>query len=239
MPRTPTDDDLLRHPEFPQVPCVGMEWDDGAPVSVHSHESSSTMTLVTDLTSRRADTTAQLINPLVERWSPRAYDPTAEVSVEALRTILEAARWAPSANNVQPWRFIVARRGTAAFTTVHDALLGFNQAWADSAAALIVNVAETVDAEGKARPWARYDLGQAVAHLTVQAQHEGLHTHQMGGFEGAKISEAFGLADHLEVVSITAIGVLGDVDALPEPLREREVAPRLRKSLDELVVAGE
>ena len=88
------------------------------------------MTLVTDLTSRRADTTAQLINPLVERWSPRAYDPTAEVSVEALRTILEAARWAPSANNVQPWRFIVARRGTPAFTTVHDALLGFNQAWA-------------------------------------------------------------------------------------------------------------
>jgi len=197
------------------------------------------MTLVTDITSRKADTTAALINPLVERWSPRAYDPTAEVSTDALRTILEAARWAPSANNTQPWRFIVARRGTDTFTTVHDALLGFNQAWADSAAVLIVNIAETADVEGKPRPWARYDLGQAVAHLTVQAQHEGLHTHQMGGFEGAKISEAFGLADHLEVVSITAIGVLGDVDALPEPLREREVAPRLRKSLDELVVAGE
>ena len=197
------------------------------------------MTLVTDITSRKADTTAALINPLVERWSPRAYDPTAEVSTDALRTILEAARWAPSANNTQPWRFIVARRGTDTFTTVHDALLGFNQAWADSAAVLIVNIAETADVEGTPRPWARYDLGQAVAHLTVQAQHEGLHTHQMGGFEGAKISEAFGLADHLEVVSITAIGVLGDVDALPEPLREREVAPRLRKSLDELVVAGE
>ena len=197
------------------------------------------MTLVTDLTSRKADTTAPLIHPLVERWSPRAYDPTAEVSTDALRTILEAARWAPSANNTQPWRFIVARRGTDAFTTVHDALMGFNQAWADSAAVLIVNIAETADAEGKPRPWARYDLGQAVAHLTVQAQHEGLHTHQMGGFDGARIAQAFGLADHLEVVSITAIGVLGDVDALPEPLREREVAPRLRKPLAELVVAGE
>jgi nitroreductase len=197
------------------------------------------MTLVTDLTSRKADTTAPLIHPLVERWSPRAYDPTAEVSTDVLRTILEAARWAPSANNTQPWRFIVARRGTDAFTTVHDALMGFNQAWADSAAVLIVNIAETADAEGKPRPWARYDLGQAVAHLTVQAQHEGLHTHQMGGFDGARIAEAFGLAEHLEVVSITAIGVLGDVDALPEPLREREVAPRLRKPLDELVVAGE
>lgn len=197
------------------------------------------MTLVTDLTSRKADTTAPLIHPLVERWSPRAYDPTAQVSTEVLRTILEAARWAPSANNTQPWRFIVARRGTDAFTTVHDALMGFNQAWADSAAVLIVNIAETADAEGKPRPWARYDLGQAVAHLTVQAQHEGLHTHQMGGFDGARIAAAFGLADTLEVVSITAIGVLGDVDALPEPLREREVAPRLRKSLDELIVAGE
>ncbi|NUT59413.1 nitroreductase family protein [Agromyces mariniharenae] len=197
------------------------------------------MTLVTDLTSRKADTTAPLIHPLVERWSPRAYDPTAEVSTDVLRTILEAARWAPSANNTQPWRFIVARRGSDAFTTVHDALMGFNQAWADSAAVLIVNIAETADAEGKPRPWARYDLGQAVAHLTVQAQHEGLHTHQMGGFDGARIAQAFGLADHLEVVSITAIGVLGDVDALPEPLREREVAPRMRKPLDELVVAGE
>ena len=197
------------------------------------------MTLVTDLTSRKADTTAPLIHPLVERWSPRAYDPTAEVSTDVLRTILEAARWAPSANNSQPWRFIVARRGSDAFTTVHDALLGFNQAWADSAAVLIVNIAETADAEGKPRPWARYDLGQAVAHLTVQAQHEGLHTHQMGGFDAARIAQAFGLGDNLEVVSITAIGVLGDVDTLPEPLREREVAPRLRKPLDELVVVGE
>ena len=73
------------------------------------------MTLVTDLTSRRADTSAPLIDPLVERWSPRAYDPSAEVSTDVLRTILEAARWAPSASNTQPWRFIVARRGTSAF----------------------------------------------------------------------------------------------------------------------------
>ena len=197
------------------------------------------MTLVTDLTSRRADTTAQLINPLVERWSPRAFDPTAEVSVEALRTILEAARWAPSANNSQPWRFIVARRGTAAFTAAHQAMAGFNQTWADSAAVLILNVAEIADADGRPRPWARYDLGQAVAHLTVQAQHEGLHTHQMGGFDAAALHAAFDLADNLEVVSITTIGVLGDIDALPEVLREREVAPRLRKPLAELVIVGE
>lgn len=140
---------------------------------------------------------------------------------------------------MQPWRFIVARRGSEAFATVHGALLGFNQAWADSAAVLVVNLAETVDDAGKPRPWARYDLGQAVAHLTVQAQHEGLHTHQMGGFDAAVLREAFGLDERLEAVSITAIGVLGDVDALPDPLREREVAPRVRKPLGELVLVGQ
>lgn len=197
------------------------------------------MTLVTDLTSRRADTTAPLIDALVDRWSPRAYDPEAEISPEAIGTVLEAARWAPSANNSQPWRFIVARRGTEAFTTLHDTLLGFNQAWADSAAVLIANVAETSDDEGNARPWARYDLGQAVAHYSVQAQHEGLHTHQMGGFDAARIAAAFDLDERFEVVSVTAVGVLGDVDALPDALREREVAPRVRKPLGELVIGGE
>ncbi|WP_394553491.1 nitroreductase family protein [Agromyces sp. MMS24-JH15] len=193
---------------------------------------------IADTTSRHADTTAPLIGALVERWSPRAYDPSAVVSDETLRTVLEAARWAPSANNTQPWRFIVARRGTEAFTTVHDALLGFNQAWADSAAALIVNVAELADAEGAERRWARYDLGQAVAHYSVQAQHEGLHSHQMGGFDGARLREAFDLGERFEPVSVTAVGVLGDPDSLPEALREREVAPRQRKSLDEFVVVA-
>lgn len=197
------------------------------------------MTLITDITSRNAQTDAALITPLVERWSPRAYDATAEVDPAVIRTILEAARWAPSANNTQPWRFLVARRGTDTFTTVHDAMVGFNQSWADSAAVLIVNIAEIIDPEGKPRRWARYDLGQAVAHLTVQAQHEGLHTHQLGGFDAARLHAAFGLDANLEVVSITAIGVLGDIDTLPDVLREREAAPRLRKPLGELVLAGE
>jgi nitroreductase len=195
------------------------------------------MTLI-DTARRHADTDAPLIAPLVERWSPRAYDPTAELSEQDVRTLLEAARWAPSANNLQPWRFIVARRGTEQFALVHDALVGFNQVWADSAAALIVNVAEVANEAGEPRPWAKYDLGQAVAHMTVQAQHDGLHTHQMGGFDGARLAEAFGLRDGLEIVSITAVGKVGDASALPEPLREREVAPRSRKPIDEIVIAA-
>ncbi|MGR0218534.1 nitroreductase family protein [Agromyces sp. ZXT2-6] len=195
------------------------------------------MTLI-ETTTRRADTDAPLIAPLIERWSPRAYDPAAELSEQDARTLLEAARWAPSANNLQPWRFILARRGDPAFTTIHDALMGFNQAWADSAAALVVNVAEVADDAGTPRPWAKYDLGQAVAHMTVQAQHDGLHTHQMGGFDGARLAEAFGLRDGLEIVSITAVGKVGDASALPEPLREREVAPRSRKPIDELLITA-
>jgi nitroreductase len=195
------------------------------------------MTLI-DTAHRRADTDAPLIAPLVERWSPRAYDPTAELTDADVHTLLEAARWAPSAMNLQPWRFIVARRGSAAFATIHDALKGFNQAWADSAAALIVNVAETADEAGEPRAWAKYDLGQAVAHMTVQAQHDGLHTHQMGGFDGARLAEAFGLRDGLEIVSITAVGKVGDASDLPEPLREREAAPRSRKPIDELLIAA-
>lgn len=187
---------------------------------------------------RHADTDAPLIAPLIERWSPRAYDPTAELTDADVRTLLEAARWAPSAMNLQPWRFIVARRGSESFTLIHDALMGFNQAWADSAAALIVNIAELTDEDGKPRPWAKYDLGQAVAHLTVQAQHDGLHTHQMGGFDGARLAEAFDLREGLEIVSITAVGKVGDASSLPEPLREREVAPRSRKPLDELVITA-
>ncbi|MGR2752220.1 nitroreductase family protein [Agromyces arachidis] len=195
------------------------------------------MTLI-ETTTRRADTDAPLLAPLVERWSPRAYDPTAELTDDDVRTLLEAARWAPSAMNLQPWRFIVARRGSDAFTTVHDALMGFNQAWADSAAALVVNVAELVGDDDRPRPWAKYDLGQAVAHMTVQAQHDGLHTHQMGGFDGDRLAAAFGLGDGLEIVSITAVGRVGDASTLPEPLREREVAPRSRKPIDEIVIAA-
>ena len=196
------------------------------------------MTLVTDLTSRRADTTAQLINPLVERWSPRAYDPAAEVSTDALRTILEAARWAPSANNVQPWRFIVARRGTEAHDRIHQALLGFNRVWAGNAAVLIIAVAETVDAEGKPLHFAAYDLGQAVAHLSVQAHHDGLHVHQMGGFDRDAVRASFDLDARFEPLTAIALGPIGDASDLPEALQEREAAPRVRRPLADSLIAA-
>jgi nitroreductase len=187
--------------------------------------------------SRTADTSAPILDVLAERWSPRSFDTTAEISDGTLASLLEAARWSPSAGNSQPWRFLVARRGTAEFDAIASTLVGFNAAWAGSAAALLVALAETVDAEGKPRPWAVYDLGQAVAHLSVQAHHDGLHVHQMAGFEKDALREAFAIDDRLDPVTVAAIGAVGAPEALSsDVLREREVAPRTRLPLEELVL---
>ncbi len=185
---------------------------------------------------RIAQTSAPVIDTLAERWSPRAFDAEHSLPEGALRGVFEAARWAPSANNSQPWRFIVTRRGSESFAAIEETLVGFNREWAGSAAALIVNVAEVEDAEGKPRPWAEYDLGQAVAHLSVQAHSEGLHVHQIGGFDRERISAAFGLEPRFRPVSVTALGALGSHEQLSEFLREREVAPRTRLDLEELVL---
>lgn len=194
------------------------------------------MTTVLEPTSRHAVTDAPLAGTLRTRWSPRAFDPSVRLSDETVTTLLEAARWAPSASNTQPWRFAVAHQGTAAFEAIHAALLGFNQVWADSSSLLIVAVTETVDAEGKPRTWGQYDLGQAVAHLTLQAQYDGLHTHQMAGFDHDLIRQALKLTDDLAPVTIVAVGVPGDVTTLPEKLQEREIAPRTRRPLAETLL---
>ncbi|PPG46193.1 MULTISPECIES: nitroreductase family protein [unclassified Rathayibacter] len=187
--------------------------------------------------SRTASTSAPILDVLAERWSPRSYDATATVSDETLASLLEAARWSPSASNSQPWRFIVARRGTDEFDSIVATLAGFNGAWAGSAAVLVVALAETVDSEGKPRPWAVYDLGQSIAHLSVQAHHEGLHVHQMAGFDKDAVRAAFGVDERFDPVTIAAVGVAADADALAnETLRERETAPRTRLPLEELVL---
>ncbi len=197
------------------------------------------MTLITDTISRAADTASPILPVLAGRWSPRGFDPSAVIDESTLTTVLEAARWAPSASNLQPARYIVARRGSASFAKIHATLMGFNRAWADAASVLIVNVANLPIDETRENPWARYDLGQAVAHLTIQAQHEGLHTHQLGGFDAPALAQAFGLGDGHAVVSVTVLGVLGDPDALSPELLERERSPRIRKPLAELLLVND
>jgi nitroreductase len=188
------------------------------------------------VTRRSAETSVPLVPLLEERWSPRSFDPTAEITDRQLDALLEAARWAPSASNKQPRRFIVGRRGTATFDAIADALMGFNAAWAPNASALIVALAEVPAGTADQPSWAEYDLGQAVAHLTVQAHAEGLHTHQMGGVEWDRIVAAFDLTDDLKPLTVTAVGVVDEADKLNEALAARERAPRTRLPLDELVL---
>lgn len=192
------------------------------------------MSLVLDRTAR---TDAPILDVLAERWSTRVFDPETPIDEAALRSALEAARWAPSAMNYQPWRFIVARRGTEAHERLVGALMGFNQAWAPAAGALVVILAETETADGEARAWAQYDAGQAAAHFTVQAHAEGLATHQMGGFEADALRAAFDVEARFAPVAVIAVGTLGDVDAAEEGLRQRELAPRERRTVAESLLA--
>jgi nitroreductase len=171
---------------------------------------------------------------LAERWSPRALDAGYELTRAQLLGLLEAARWAPSAGNTQPWRFAVTLRRTDGFATVHDSLAPGNQAWASAASALVVVAAETVAVDGAPRPWAVYDTGQAVAHLTVQAQHEGLAVHQLGGFDRARLAEELRLPASVTPLVVLAIGQRDERAQLPEPYASRETAARERLPLEAL-----
>lgn len=187
---------------------------------------------------RTASTSVPVLDILAGRWSPRAFDASTPIDENKLTAALEAARWSPSASNTQPWRFIVARRGTDLHAQIDEALIGFNREWAGAAQVLIVALSEDHDAEGNARPWAQYDLGQAVAHLSVQAHADGLYVHQMGGIDRDALRALPGVEERFTPTSVIALGALGDASALSEKLQEREAAPRVRRALDETVIAS-
>lgn len=196
------------------------------------------MTSITT-TDRAAHTDAPVLDVIAQRWSPRAFDPAHTVTQADLEPALEALRWAPSANNSQPWRVIVGRRGGEAFETIVGGLVDFNAQWARNASALVVTVAKTVSPTGTPIRWAEYDLGQAAAFFALQAQAQGLYTHTMGGFDAQAIHRDFALGDDDRVVSVIAVGALGDPAELNEVLAAREVAPRERRSLNQTVLRAD
>lgn len=192
----------------------------------------------TPLLDRIAPTAVPVLDVLAERWSPRAYDNATPIDEAKLAAALEAARWSPSAMNTQPWRFIVARRGSALHAQIHDALIGFNQTWAGDAGVLVVAVAETATADGSSITHAWYDLGQAVAHLSVQAHHDGLVVHQMSGFDAEAVREIVDLEPRFVPATVLALGELGDASTLPETLQDREAAPRVRRLITDSIIAS-
>jgi nitroreductase len=173
------------------------------------------------------------------RWSPRAFASRA-VERETLLSVLEAARWAPSSFNAQPWSFLVAtQEDPAGFERMLNCLVPQNQAWAKAAPVLMIAVAKThFEHNGKPNRHALYDTGQAVAFLTLQATALNLYVHQMAGFNAETARELYAIPDSAEAVSAVALGYVGDPGSLDEKLRERELAPGKRKPVGELVFAG-
>ncbi len=165
---------------------------------------------------------AHELHPLLQRrWSPRAFS-AQPVDEEQILTLLEAARWAASANNEQPWRFIYAAKEQGErYSKLFDCLNEWNQAWAKSAPVLIMTLVKTHFSESdRPNKWALHDLGLAVGNLTTQASALDLYVHNMAGFSTEKARELFNLPADVEPVTMIAVGYLGDAEQLPEPFKD-------------------
>jgi nitroreductase len=186
-----------------------------------------------------AKTDTPILDLLSRRWSPRAFD-RRPVEPEKLRSLLEAARWAPSSYNGQPWYFILATKDDPEnCKKVLECFVEFNQDWAKNAPVIGLTVAGLKFAHnGQNNRHAFHDVGQAIANLTVEATAKGLFVHQMAGILPDKAREVFGIPPDYEAVAGFAIGYLGDPVLLPDPIRERELAPRERKPLSSFVFTG-
>lgn len=193
--------------------------------------------MTTSLTEARNATDLPIARILTERWSPRGFDAEHVIELEDLHSILEAARWAPSAGNTQPWAFIAARRGTPEFKAILDSLAGFNSAWTPAASALIV-FAVVPERGGRMTRWVEYDLGQAAAHATMQASHLELDVHQMGGFDAAAIADAFKLPEGVTPLTVMAVGRHDSSDRVAADIRQRDAAERGRLPLAELLISS-
>ncbi len=172
------------------------------------------------------------------RWSPRAFSDR-PVEIEKLRRILAAARWSPSAFNEQPWRFIVGIKGKKSYDKILESLDEWNQKWAENATVLILNLAKkTFTRNGKPNATHKYDLGQAVAYLSLEAMNQGVYSHQMSGFSQEKAIHLFKIPDDFQPVSVTAFGYYGNPELLPEDMYKSEIAGRKRMPIDNLVFEG-
>jgi len=169
-----------------------------------------------------------------QRWSPRAFS-SEKIPHEEILALLEAARYAPSCFNEQPWRFIVAD-DEPALTKLRGVLTPTNQSWANAAPVLILILAEKhFLLNGNPNYWHMFDTGTAWGYLTLEAQRRGLITHAMGGFSKDGARAAFNIPDEYDIITVAAVGKYGNKDDLNEDLRERE-QPADRKNIKELIL---
>lgn len=188
--------------------------------------------------NKEAKTNQNILPLLKQRWSPRAFSKKS-VKNEQLQRLFEAARWAPSASNEQPWAFIVGKKGDSSFDKIFSTLVEFNQLWCQFAPVLVLSVVRKNSLKGnKKNLYGKYDIGQAVAHLSIQAQEEGLYIHQMAGFDLEKSEELFNVPDEYDAVTIFAIGYMGDPEILHPNLKKLEYLERERTEARNFVFTG-
>jgi len=174
-----------------------------------------------------------------DRWSPRAFSER-EIAPDELRSLFEAARWAPSSNNEQPWAFLAATRNDPEdFEKALEPLVPGNAIWASRAYLLGYAVVELAFAKGHApNRNAHYDTGAAMALLTLEATARGLGVHQMAGFNPETARAVYGIPSGWEAIAAFAVGYPGEPASLPQPYRDRETAPRTRKPIRAFVMGG-
>ncbi len=188
---------------------------------------------------KQAHAQADILPVVVHRWSPRSFADR-DVSPADLRTIFEAARWAASSYNEQPWRFLVGTRGSETYQKILASLIEFNQQWAHSAPVLILGVARTkFSHNGSPNVVAQYDLGAAAATICYQATALGLFTHQMGGYDRDVARKALAIPEDFIFGAVIALGYQGEPAALTnEQMLAQETSPRQRKPLSDVVFSA-
>lgn len=188
---------------------------------------------------KEANTNYKLVKEIEERWSPRVFSEK-EISDEEMMKLFDAARWAASSNNYQPWRFMWARKGSEAWNKIFDCLAEFNQGWVGNASILILTAYKKQFDNGKENFHALHDLGLSVGNLSIQAQSMGIALHQMAGVDWKKAHQKFNIPDGFHITTAIAVGYYGgDPSALSEDLMKSEVGPRSRKKLEKIVSQNE
>ncbi len=177
----------------------------------------------------------EVLEYIAERWSPRDFNKEKKIINNDVLSLLEAARWAPSAFNEQPWRFLVGHRGDKTFEKILSTLIDWNKQWASNASVLILNIGKkTFTKNGKQNVTFKYDLGQAVAFMLIEAMQRGIISHEMSGFDDVKAAKIFNIPEDFQPVSVTAFGYYGNSADLPDDIRKLEFDTRSRKNIDDI-----
>ncbi len=187
-----------------------------------------------------ASTEYDIHNLIKKRRSPRAFADK-PVEHDLLRQLFDAARWAPSSYNEQPWRFIVATKNQPEeYEKLAQVLNDYNSEWATSAPVLILTLAKNhFEKNNNANKHAQHDVGQAISYLTFEATRHDLFVHQMAGILPEKAIELYNIPEHYTPMTMVAVGYYGDMAAIPEKFHKGEKAQRSRLSIDDIVFRGE